>query len=119
MYADVPAVPLEERMAKNAFDVIIAGFVETIHVELPDEAIHFGVPEVSRQHHLLQLADVLDHKLGARWRPVDNLGELVVLRGERGTPRISKVLAMKPATSAGYSIEREDIYNANNFKAER
>lgn len=93
--------------------------MEAVHVELPDEAVHLGMPEVSWQHHLLQLADVLDHELSARWRPVDNLSELIVLSGGRGTLRISKVLAINPATSAGYSIEREDIYNANNFKEEQ
>lgn len=93
--------------------------MEAIHVKLPDEAVHLSVSKVSRQHHLLQLADILYHKLGAGWRPVDNLSEFIVLRGGRGTLRISKVLAIKPATSAGYSIEREDIYNANNFKEEQ
>lgn len=106
-------------MAKNAFDVIVARLMEAVHVELSYEAVHLSVSEVSGQDHLLQLADILYHELGARWRPVDDLGELVVLGGGRRTLRISKVLAMKPATSAGYSIEREDIYNANNFKAEQ
>lgn len=97
----LPAVPLEEGMAENAFDMVVAGLVETVHVELPYEAVELGVPEVSGEDHLLQLADILYHKLGARWRPVDDLGELVVLGGGRRTLRISKVLAMKPATSAG------------------
>lgn len=119
MSPHLPAVPLEEGMAKNAFDVIVAGLVEAVHVELADEAVHLGVAEVPGQHYLLQLAHILDHELGARWRPVDDLGELVVLGGGRRTLSISKVLAMKPATSAGSSIEREDIYNANNFKAEQ
>lgn len=41
----VRSVPLKEGMAEDALGDLIAGLVETIHVELSDEAVHLAVAE--------------------------------------------------------------------------
>ena len=43
----VLAILLEELVLEGAFEVVVLHFVEAIHVELPDEAIHFFVSEIS------------------------------------------------------------------------
>ena len=85
--------------------------MEAVHVELPDEAVDLVVSEVSRKHDLLEFVDVFDDELDARGGPVCDLIELFVLPKIMDTFNISKVLAMKPATSAVsvYSISWEDI----------
>lgn len=52
-------------MAEHTFGVISSTFVETVHVELADKRVHFGVSEVSGQDDCLELVDVLDDKLRA------------------------------------------------------
>lgn len=52
-------------MTEHAFGVICSTFVETVHVELADKRVHFGVSEVSGQDDGLELVDVLDDKLRA------------------------------------------------------
>jgi hypothetical protein len=88
-------------VTENTLRVIRTAFVEAVHVQLADEGVHLAVAEVSRKDYLLELVHVLDHELRARGRPVCYLRELVVLNGKGSTLRISKVLAMKPATSVG------------------
>jgi hypothetical protein len=39
--------------------------MEAIHVELPDEAIHLAVPEIARQHYLLESIGILYYELGS------------------------------------------------------
>lgn len=60
-------------MAEGAFEVIVFDFVEAVHVELPDEAVHFVVAEVPGQYDFLQLLDILDDEFQAVAGPVDNL----------------------------------------------
>lgn len=60
-------------MAEGAFEVVVFDFVEAVHVELPDEAVHFVVAEVPGQYDFLQLLDILDDKFQAVAGPVDNL----------------------------------------------
>ena len=60
-------------MAEGAFEVVMFDLVEAVHVELPDEAVHFVVAEVPGQYDFLQLLDILDDELKAVARPVDNL----------------------------------------------
>jgi hypothetical protein len=48
---------------------------------------------------LLELVGVLDDELLAGRSPVGDFGKLLVLANSGGTFKISKVLAMKPATS--------------------
>ena len=79
--------------------MICSTFVEAIHIELSNEGIYFTVPKVLRQHNLLKLVDIFDDKLGARGSPVGNFGKFIILSDLGSTLRISKVLAMKPATS--------------------
>ena len=75
--------------------------MESVHVELPDEAVDLVVSKVSREDDLLEFVDVFDDELDSRGRPVCDLVELFVLPYFSCTFNISKVLAMKPATSAG------------------
>lgn len=98
----VLSVAEEGRVAEDALAVIGAGLVEAVHVELPDERVHFVVAEVAGQYDLLELVDVLDHELRPIARPKNYLPELLLLPHSIGTCRISKVLAMKPATSVCY-----------------
>jgi hypothetical protein len=74
--------------------------VEAVHVELADKAVDFVVAEVSGEDDLLELVDILDDKLDSGWRPVGDFIELIVLGKKNSTFNISKVLAIKPATSA-------------------
>lgn len=60
-------------VAEGAFEVVMFDLVEAVHVELPDEAVHFVVAEVPGQYDFLQLLDILDDELKAVARPVDNL----------------------------------------------
>lgn len=66
-------------MTENTFWVLFSSFVETVHVELTDEAVNFVVSEVFREHDLLKPADVFDNKLGSSWSPIDNLRKLLIL----------------------------------------
>lgn len=60
-------------VAEGAFEVVMFDLVEAVHVELPDEAVHFVVAEVPGQYDFLQLLDILDDEFQAVARPVDNL----------------------------------------------
>jgi hypothetical protein len=82
------SVPVEEGMAEDAFGEFIAGLVEAIHVELPDEAVHLVVPEEAGKHHLLKLAHILNHELPARSSPENYLPELIALHRKGPTLRI-------------------------------
>ena len=57
---EVLAILLEELMLKGAFKVIVLHFVEAVHVELPDKAVHFLVPEVAGQNNFFELYNILD-----------------------------------------------------------
>ena len=43
----VQSIFLEKLVFEGAFEVIMLHFMEPIHIELPDEAIHFFVSEIS------------------------------------------------------------------------
>jgi len=62
------------------------------------------VTEKFRENNLLKLVDVLNDELSARWAPVNNSREVLILNKRRGTLRISKVLAINPATSLVSSL---------------
>lgn len=74
--------------------------MEAIHVELSYEAVDFIVAEIAGKDDLLELVDILDDEFDSRWRPVCDFIELFVLGKKTCTFNISKVLAIKPATSA-------------------
>jgi hypothetical protein len=38
---------LEEFMLEGAFEIVMFNFMKAIHIELPDETIHFVVSEIS------------------------------------------------------------------------
>ena len=50
-------------MAEDTFGMIGATFVESIHVELPNEGVHFAVSEVSGENYSLKLVDIFDDEL--------------------------------------------------------
>lgn len=50
-------------MLESALEVVVFHFVEAIHVELADEAVHFFVSEVARKYDLFEFNDVFDDKL--------------------------------------------------------
>ena len=91
-------------MFESAFEVVVFHFVEAIHVELSDKAIDFLMPEVSGQDYLLKFDDILDNELKAIVGPVYYLLVLFDLNHKGTTPRISKVLKTKPATSGSSMI---------------
>ena len=84
-------------MTEDTFRVVGSAFVEAVHIELSDERVHFGVSEVAGEDDGLELVDVLDDELRARWSPVCYFGKFLILDDKIGTLSISKVLAMKPA----------------------
>jgi hypothetical protein len=66
-------------MTENTFGVIGSAFVEAVHVELPDEGVHFAVTEVFGENYLLELIGIFNDELGAVGSPIDDLAELLVL----------------------------------------
>lgn len=92
-------------MAENAFGIVFAGFVETIHVELPDEAVNFFMPEVFGQHNFLKLVDVLDDEILASSAPEYYFGVVLILNNKSDTFKISKVLATNPAISGSWPCD--------------
>ena len=81
-------VHLEEFVFEGALEVVVFHLVETIHVQLPNEAVHFLVAEVVGQDDFLELEDVLDDELGAAAGPVYDLLVLFDLHDSRHTPSI-------------------------------
>ena len=96
---EVRFIFLEVLMSKGWFKVVVLHFVEAVHVQLSDEAIHFLVSEVAGKDNLLEFYDVFDDELETIWGPIDDLMVILDLNGIRNTPRSSKVLNTKPATS--------------------
>jgi len=84
----VLSVSKEVGVAEDAFGVIGSALVKAVHVELPYERVHLGVPEVSWEDDGLELVDVFDDKLGAGGGPVCDFDKLLVLNREGGTLRI-------------------------------
>ena len=64
---------------KNIFVGLFPGFVEPIHVKLPDEAVDVFVPEVLGEDDLLKIINVSNGKLPAIGQPVDSFGVFVIL----------------------------------------
>ena len=81
-------VSLEKLVFESAFEAVMFDFVEAIHVELSDEAVHFVVTEVARQDHFFELDYVLDDEFESIRSPVDNLLVLLDLNIERNTSKI-------------------------------
>ena len=64
--------------------MLLSVFLSTkpVHIELTNEAVDFIVSEILRQHHLLELIDVLDDELGPCSRPKYYSTILFVLNSE-------------------------------------
>ena len=50
-------------MSEGAFEGVVFDFMEAVHVELSDEAVHFVVSEVMREHDFFKFYDVLYDEL--------------------------------------------------------
>ena len=72
----------------NIVSVSVALLIEAVHVELPHEAVDFGMPEVSGQDEGFEPHHVAHHELVAVRPPEDDLGELLQLSRQSSTPRI-------------------------------
>ena len=64
-------VSAELSMLENALILLIAYFVEIIHVELPDERREISVPEVGGQDFLLKKTHIKNGKVCALIIPSD------------------------------------------------
>jgi hypothetical protein len=84
----VLSVFLEELMSEGAFEVVVFDLMETIHVELPDEAVHFVVSEVAREDDFLEFFDVLYDEFESVRCPVDDLLILFNLNIQKNTLKI-------------------------------
>jgi hypothetical protein len=62
--------------------------VEAVHIELPNEAVHLVVSEVTREYDLLEFIDVPYDELSPCGPPINNLSELFVLSKKNTTPSI-------------------------------
>lgn len=70
---------MKEGVAEDVLGGLLAGLVEAVHVELPDEAVDVAVSEELGQDGLLELVDVPDGELFPVGGPLDDLREFVVL----------------------------------------
>lgn len=52
-------------MAEHTPSVLFPSFMEAVHIELTDEAVHVPVPEVLRENDLLKLIDILYDELSS------------------------------------------------------
>ena len=91
-------------MFESTLEVVVFHFVETVHVELSNKAIDFLMSEVSGKDYLLELDNIFDNELKAIAGPVYYLLVLFDLNHKGCTPRISKVLKTKPATSGSSEV---------------
>lgn len=75
-------------MSEGAFEGVVFDFMEAVHVELPDEAVHLVVSEVVREHDLFEFYDIPYDELEAVRRPVNYLLVVLHLHQLRFTPKI-------------------------------
>jgi hypothetical protein len=68
----VLSIFLEQRVTEDTFGVFLSGLVETIHIQLSDEAVDFVVSKEFGEHNLLKLVDVLDDELCSCGGPIDD-----------------------------------------------
>ena len=89
---------LEVGVAKYILGGVFAGFVEAVHVELPDEGVNVPVPKKTGQNLSLKGIGIPNRELFSWRKPVYDMMELRILSGLRLTSRISYVFLMKRAT---------------------
>lgn len=66
-------------MTEDTFCMLLAGFMEAIHVELTHETIHFAVAEEERKDDLLEFGDIFDDKVPSSRSPKNGLGVFIRL----------------------------------------
>lgn len=69
----------ELRVWENGLWGVLAGFVEAVHVQLPDKAIHLVMSEVFRQHTALQSLNTSYLELIAISQPSNDLIKVILL----------------------------------------
>lgn len=69
---DLGLSPQEKGMTKDIFAGILAGLMEAIHIELPDEAVNVPVPKIFREDMILKLIDFFDGELASVGHPMNN-----------------------------------------------
>ena len=84
----LPVLP-EVLVGEYVLGGIFAGFMEAVHVELPNEGVNIAMPEERGQYFLFEGLDVPDRELLARGQPLYNVLEGRLLNGRRVTSRIS------------------------------
>lgn len=83
-------VLLKKGMTENVLGGLFPGLVESIHIQLPNEAVDVPVPEVFRQDGFLELLNILDGELFPVGRPLDDLVVFSILSKKNRTLMISK-----------------------------
>lgn len=66
-------------MPEDTSEVVMFGFVEAIHVELPHKAVHFVMSKEAREDDLFKFDDIAYNELSAILRPKDNFLKLLIL----------------------------------------
>ncbi len=66
-------------MLENVFILLIANFVEVIHVELANKGREITMPKVNRKNLLLKPVHIQDGEVGALFIPRDDAGVLIAL----------------------------------------
>lgn len=76
-------------MLEDVLVLLVADFMEVIHVELPNKGREVAVPEVSRQYLLLEPLNIKDGEVGTLLIPGYNARVLISLNKKGVTSRIS------------------------------
>lgn len=66
-------------MLKGGLEVVMFGFMKSIHIQLSDKTVHFVVPEIFWKDYLFKFSNVLDGELRSVRRPIDDLDKIVYL----------------------------------------
>lgn len=53
---------LEHGVFKCAFEIIMFSFVKSIHIQLPDKAVHFVMSEIFGEDNFFEFRNVFDSK---------------------------------------------------------
>ncbi len=75
-------------MTKNTLGIVFTGFMETIHVQLPNKTINFFMPEIFGENNLLKFIDVFDDKFFAICPPEYNFCVFLILNKKSKTFKI-------------------------------
>jgi hypothetical protein len=83
-------------MFKGRLEVVMFGFMKSIHIQLSYKTVHFVVPEIFRKDYLLKFSNVLNGELCSVRRPIDDLDKIVYLISKDKYAQNLKCLSHKP-----------------------